>query len=312
MTCKGRFIFSRELGSGSFGQVYLAYDLAECQFVAIKNVLNNKFAREEVKLLKELQDSPYILKFVKEFLFYDDKGIHRKAITTEYCDNGDLQNILESGTFVSQTLKRQWLLELSQGIEYIHSKDIVHRDIKPQNILVDYYNRLRIADVGLAVHCRSGIKQNLFRNKGSRFASYVSELAGTQPYMAPEVFNEHYNDTSDVYSLGLVFIMILERPKHEYPYAVYKCKKYSLGELQHSRKLAKSPLKYLVFPVYEATDQEVLLINNMLASDYHSNCRLPSSHVVKLIQNIHIPLEYVEEMIALIQAGKATLRTIYD
>lgn len=303
MTCKGRFIFSRELGSGSFGQVYLAYDLVDGQFVAIKNVLNNKFAREEVKLLKELQGSPLVLRFVKEFLFYDDKGIHRKGITTEYCDNGDLQNILESGVSVSHALKRKWLLELSQGIEYIHSKDIVHRDIKPQNILVDYYNRLRIGDIGLAVHC-SGIKENLFCNRGSQFASYVSELAGTQPYMAPEVFNEHYNDRSDVYSLGLVFIMILERPKHEYPYAVYKCKKYSLGELQHSRKLAKSPLKYLIFPVYDTTDQELLVINNMLVCDYHSNCRLNSTHVVKLIEKIHLPLEYIEEMIALFQTGK--------
>ena len=290
MTSKGRFIFSRELGSGSFGQVCLAYDLTEGQFVAIKQVLNNRFAREEVQLLKELKECPHILRFVKDFLFHDDDKIHRKAIVTEYCDNGDLQSILESGVSLSQTLKKKWLIELSNGIEYIHSKDIVHRDIKPQNILVDYFNRLKIADVGLAVHCR-GIGQNLFCNKGSRFASYVSELAGTQPYMAPEVYQEHYNDRSDIYSLGLVFIMIIERPKQEYPFAVYKCKKYSLGELQHTRRLAKSPLKYLIFPTFNATDQQLLVINRMLASDYHPQCRLNSTEVASLVTRLDLPID---------------------
>ena len=303
MTCKGRFIFSRELGSGSFGQVYLAYDWDEGQFVAIKNVLNNRFAREEVKLLKELQGSPCILRFVKDFLYYDDNGIHRKAIVTEFCDNGDLQSCLESGASISRDLKNAWLLDLSRGIEYIHSKDIVHRDIKPHNILVDYFNRLKIADVGLAVHCR-GIGQNLFCNKGSRFASYVSELAGTQPYMAPEVFQEHYNDRSDVYSLGLVFIMILERPKDEYPSAVYRCKKYSLGELQNSRRLAKSPTKYLSFPLYNSTDQELLLINKMLSSDYHPQCRLNSGQVAMLMKCIRMPLEYIEDIIFHMQKAR--------
>ena len=122
----------------------------------------------------------------------------RPSIVLEFLNGGSIFDLVnETGPF-SEDLCRSLFSQLIEAIQYIHSKNISHLDIKPENILVSLTSGLKIADFGLSAYS-TGPKNDYFLTKS----------VGTDIYWAPEVYTRSYNgEKADLFSLGIIlFIM---------------------------------------------------------------------------------------------------------
>ena len=223
----GRYHYTSVLGEGSYGNVLKASDLETDEDVAIKIIKVKKSVAEQILFFK----TPVSLKQgKKEVLLLSDLrhqniiGIRdhfkfRKspinpttelAIVMEYCSGGNLQTHLEKLAAQDKRTTAEarliWFKQLASALQYVHQKDIAHRDLKPENILIDGDGQLKVADVGIAKTLYDQLEA------WGSYQEYMETAIGTRPYMAPEVFEEHYTISSDVFSIGLVMFVICELP----------------------------------------------------------------------------------------------------
>ena len=274
----------RDLGSGAFGTVYLAESDSGAK-VAMKFYVAQADANKEAKFLEQLK-SPHIVELKRFYSvskqlgivpIYSTETVH--ALVMEYCPNGDLGNYLQRHTgSISKKDRLEWYKQLASGLKYIHGKEIAHRDIKPENILVTANLDLKLGDVGLAKAA-----YNLSKPDYSYEQYYMSQFAGTKPYMAPEVYNEHYTLKSDVFSLALVFVMIAERPD---PLIPLVSKGLCLGKVLCDDKSYRSisPTSLLNGARRNATESENRLFDKMLDYDYKQ--RPTASEIKEQLTNL--------------------------
>lgn len=196
-----------EIGSGSFGKVYKIKAKGHSHLFALK-CLNKaalqqqdqlSYALEENKLLKTL-DHPYIVK-----LFHSFQTPKLLCLVLEYCPNGDLAaHIAEKGRFAEEDA-RIYLAELILALDHLHSKNILYRDLKPENVLLDTQGHIRLADFGLA------------KSMGPRSAA--TTFCGSPAYLAPETLDHSgTGKPADVYSLG---VLMYEMTTGETPFFSY-------------------------------------------------------------------------------------------
>ncbi|KAM6087714.1 serine/threonine-protein kinase Nek11 [Chlamydotis macqueenii] len=194
-----RYTIQRKLGNGSFGSVYLVSDrkakqgeeLKVLKEISVGDLKPNETveANLEAQLLSKL-DHPAIVKFYASFVERDSF-----CIITEYCEGGDLdfkiQEYRESGKIFTQNQIIDWFIQLLLGVNYMHERRILHRDLKAKNIFLKN-NLLKIGDFGV-----------------SRLLMGSCDLAttftGTPYYMSPEALkHQGYNTKSDIWSLGCI------------------------------------------------------------------------------------------------------------
>lgn len=199
----GKFLLRSELGSGSFGYVFLALDTELDREVAIKiqrslNPLDNdriqRFNRE-ARNAARLQH-PSIVSIYETG--QTDEGIC--YLVTEYVQGQTLQSKLQT-TSLCQRRAVEYSYELAQALQYAHEHDVVHRDVKPSNIIIDENDKTHLADFGLA---KSIAAEDTVTQAG--------QVMGTPAYMAPEQARGCSNEVdtrSDVYSLGVVMYEML-------------------------------------------------------------------------------------------------------
>ena len=288
-TNKKQYSFLSKLGNGSFGTVLKAKDKVNDELVAIKIVKAHKSllevilrhkptalhdAHQEVDILLRLQH-PNVLSLKT---YYEFKIKHNQvglAMVTEYCSQGSLQMYLEDKASKNErddkTFCLNWFSQLSEGLNFIHSKHIVHRDLKPPNILVTSNNTLKIGDVGLAKVVWDIKTEYNELPVETNFYQYMSSITGTPCYMAPEVWEEHYQMSSDVFSLGLIFVMITEVPQPPVPKAMWNGDENCLGVImyQYYQTHKESPTSLMVPSLQFSDEFEIELFNSMLQYDYH-------------------------------------------
>jgi serine/threonine protein kinase len=268
----------KKLGSGGFGDVYLAKTTSGRK-VAMKICRTAKSAFNEAKTLKDLS-SPYIVEMDDFYML----KIHSEtffALVLEFCELGDLEKYL-SKCNPSKEQRIVWCFELASGLEYIHGKGIAHRDIKPQNILVTIRGHVKLGDVGLAKAAYDlGVNINPSISATSFEEYYMNEYAGTRPYMAPEVYNGHYDKQSDVFSLGLVFFVMAGGLNPIMP--LTEQRQYLGKLLQESPTRAPATSLFSV-PYNYATQFETRLFDNMLKLAYRE--RLTACQVVIDLKNM--------------------------
>lgn len=175
--------YIKQVGSGAFSTVYLCTSKKYQDIFAIKRTPNNHVAADEHDALIEL-DHPHIIKIYESFDVEDSN-----YLVMEYCSNGTIKQKekLDFKTFVN------YAKQILSALEYCHSMNIAHRDIKPDNVFLDKYNFIKLADFGLAKHfdqCQNS-----------------HEKCGSLMYCAPEILKgQSFNPfQTDIWSLGITF-----------------------------------------------------------------------------------------------------------
>ncbi len=195
----GRYRLNGVIGTGGSGTVYLAEDLSLGRQVAVK-VLHSSLVgdqafverfRTEARLVASMAD-PHVVAIY-------DWGVDGQAyLVTEYLGGGSLRSILSSGRTLTPSQMLMVALEACRALDHAHRQGIVHRDVKPANLLFGQDARLRIADFGLADALTGAASQKIFGGGG---------VIGTARYSSPEQAQGHPLDgRSDIYALALCMV----------------------------------------------------------------------------------------------------------
>ncbi|KAF9970646.1 hypothetical protein BGZ73_006627 [Actinomortierella ambigua] len=180
------------IGSGSYGVVfkgrYQARKVAIKRFRFDAHEAHRAEIEREIGVLKSLQDR-YIIQYYG--VIRDNNNI---SLITEYAEGGSLRNTIASGDLTDWNTKRRIAQEIASGLAFIHHKNIIHRDLKSDNVLLTRYKEVRLCDFGLAVV------------KKSSEAHLTNTLRGTLLWQAPELLTAQpaYSPMSDMYALGMV------------------------------------------------------------------------------------------------------------
>ena len=193
----GRYRVETEIGKGGMGVVYHAYDRLTRQHVALKQVNVDGMAGTDgdtsslrMLLVSEFQimaslHHPFVLEVY-------DYGFHGEPYFTMPL-LFDAVSILDATHDTTFARKIDVIIDLLQSVHYLHRRGVIHRDIKPNNILIDKDGTLQLLDFGLAVTDRK-----------------ASEMAGTVAYMSPEAMaGEIVTEASDLFSIGILAYQIL-------------------------------------------------------------------------------------------------------
>ncbi|XP_060756610.1 serine/threonine-protein kinase Nek11 [Neoarius graeffei] len=194
-----RYIIQQRLGRGSFGTVYLIEDtktIIRDKLKVLKEIPVGDLkpdetvkATQEAQLLSQLHH-PAILRFYTSFLERD-----AFCIITEFCEDGDLECKLEqlrvSGEALCESQIREWLVQLLLGVDYMHERRILHRDLKTKNVFLKK-NIVKIGDFGVSCLLMGS-------------CDLATTFTGTPYYMSPEALGQQgYDSKSDVWSLGCI------------------------------------------------------------------------------------------------------------
>ena len=186
----------RKIGRGNYGTVYLARDKRNGKHYCLKQIQMETYsaeeranAQQEVEVLRTL-DHPGIVRYREHFLHGESL-----CVVMTYCEGGDLAAIIKRRAkkedHFTEAEVLDWFVQLVMALHHVHSKKILHRDLKTQNIFITK-NLVKLGDFGIAKVMEGSM-------------SAASTVIGTPYYMSPEVCqNQPYSYKSDVWALGCI------------------------------------------------------------------------------------------------------------
>ncbi|TDL28867.1 hypothetical protein BD410DRAFT_760578 [Rickenella mellea] len=209
---QGRFI-----GAGAFGSVYMAVNLDSGSVMAVKEVRYQEVPGMP-NLYKQIQDELRVMEMLHHPNVVEYYGIevHRDKIYIfeEFCEGGSLAANLEVGRIADEHIVQVYTMQMLEGLSYLHSQGIVHRDIKPDNILLDHMGVLKFVDFGAAkvIAKNSRTIQRTRIAPGNPLPGAIgmnNSLTGTPMYMSPEVIKNDKrgrHGAMDIWSMGCVVL----------------------------------------------------------------------------------------------------------
>ncbi|XP_058085220.1 probable serine/threonine-protein kinase WNK6 [Magnolia sinica] len=264
----GRYVrYTEVLGKGAFKTVYKAFDEVDGIEVAwnqvnVDDVLQSPENLErlysEVHLLKSLKHEN-IIRFFNSWVDDKNKTVN---IITELFTSGSLRQYRRKHKNVDMKAVKSWARQILRGLQYLHGHNppILHRDLKCDNIFVNgNHGEVKIGDLGLAIIMQQPTARSVI---------------GTPEFMAPELYEEEYNELVDIYSFGMC---MLEMVTSEYPYnecknpaQIYKkvssgIKPASLGKVQDPQ--VKQFIEKCLLPAAERLPAKELLKDPFLQSN---------------------------------------------
>jgi len=190
------FVIMQTLGTGSFGRVHLVKHKESGKYYAMKvlvkrQIIESKQVEHTIneKRILETLDHPYMVNLIGSFK--DNRNLY---IVLEYVCGGELFSYLRQCKRLPNHVARFYAAQVVLAFEHLHSKDIIYRDLKPENLLIDKNGNIKITDFG--------------------FAKYVPDvtwtLCGTPDYLAPEIIqSKGYGKAVDWYALGVLIYEML-------------------------------------------------------------------------------------------------------
>jgi len=204
----GRFSrYKERLGSGAYKTVFKGYDHENGIEVAWNQI---KFERLKQPERDRLNEEIRILQVIKHpniinlYHFYVDEDKKRLVILTELMTSGTLrQFVLKSHHRTKLKVIKRWCIQILKGLSYLHSQNIIHRDLKCDNIFINgSQGEVKIGDLGLSTAMTN--------------RTHAESVIGTPEFMAPEFYDEYYTEKVDTYAFGMC---LLEMVTQEYPYS---------------------------------------------------------------------------------------------
>jgi eukaryotic-like serine/threonine-protein kinase len=201
----GRYRIVRKLGSGGMANVYLAEDQELGRRVAIK-ILNDRHAGDEqfVERFRREAKNAAGLSHPNIVSIYDrgEAAEGTYYIAMEYLDGRSLKELIVSRGPAPIPIAIDYARQILAALRFAHRNGVIHRDIKPHNILVDSEGRVKVTDFGIARAEQAGASAQQMTEAGS--------IIGTAQYLSPEqARGTRVDKTSDLYSLGIVLYELL-------------------------------------------------------------------------------------------------------
>jgi predicted Ser/Thr protein kinase len=213
----------RKIGEGGMGAVYLARQTSLDRMVAIK-VLRRQYSRDPAYVDRFLREARLAgkldhINLIRAIDVGESGGYHYLAM--DYVEGRTLSELMPPGEKLAEDFSLNVILQVARGLEHAHRHGIVHRDIKPDNILIDAKGVAKLADLGLAKQLNASTR-----------LTQTGMVFGTADYMSPEqARGEGTTDTrGDIYSVGAtLFHLVTGRPPFEGPNALAVLNKH-IGE----------------------------------------------------------------------------------
>ena len=205
-----RYWIQRPIGSGGMGMVYLAEDLELGEMIAIKTLRPELLTsdetaidrfRNEIRLARRMAHR----NIVRTHDFGKSDGVY--FVTMEFVEGTTLRAVLDKRGHLGAPAMLAIARQLTEALQCAHQEGIIHRDIKPQNLLLDSSGTLKVSDFGVA----------RLAQRGANSLTQTGMVVGTPAYMAPEqLLEEEVDARSDLYSVGVVLYECLTgRPPYQ-------------------------------------------------------------------------------------------------
>lgn len=326
-----RFEIQKRLGKGAYGIVWKAIDRRNKEVVAVKKIFdafrNQTDAQRtfrEIMFLRSFKDHPNIIKLLSIHRAANNRDIY---LGFEYMET-DLHNVIKRGNILKDIHKRYIMYQMLKATKYIHSGNVIHRDQKPSNVLLDSLCRCKIADFGLA----RSLTQNL-GNSPNDTDPTLTDYVATRWYRAPEILiaNRKYTKGIDMWSLGCILAeMILGKPIFPGTSTVNQVEKImaaipvpsqedislicssgvSSSMIKNSATLQRVSLKTLFGS--DSSEDSMDLINNLLIFNPYK--RLTAEQALKhsYVAKFHNPSDEIEMNISVIPPLNDDVRLTVD
>jgi serine/threonine-protein kinase len=205
----GRYEILEEIGKGAMGVVYLARDPLIGRLVALKtfrigySVKDQEMEQFRIRFMREAQSAGILthpnIVTIHDVVEQSEEGL--AFIAMEYVKGTNLKLLLQGDHSLSLRFVLDILSQVGDALDYAHANRVVHRDVKPANILITPDNKVKITDFGIARLESSNLTQE-------------GQLLGTPNYMAPEqIQGKEVDHRADLFSLGVVLYEMLTRHK---------------------------------------------------------------------------------------------------
>lgn len=303
---QGRYVKSEtKLGSGAYKDVWRAYDTNEGIEVAW-NVIKlsrvppseRKRIKTEVQLLKDIEH-PNIIRYHSSWVNRDREEI---VFITEIMSSGSLKEYLTKNPMIRWYAVKSWCRQILAGLQFLHNKQIIHRDIKCDNIFINgSTGEIRIGDLGLSTKIAESRHLQFGKNNenspemdnNSKVAVAMTCL-GTPEFMAPELYDENYDERVDIYAFGMSCIEMItaKTPYYDCTSAPQIYKKVLNGEMPPElEKVSNKNAKAFILLCLQPKDQrppasELLKHPFLLENDVEDN-----QEVLVKLETVHETLE---------------------
>jgi len=202
---QSHFTMMKVVGKGGFGKVNAVTHRVSGQLMAMKRMKKSRLIAKKMYIVTAWRERDVMAQLKSPFLvnlLYAFQDKHHLFLIMPFMPGGDLRYFLSTKGRMPEDWARFYAAEIVLGLEELHSLNVVYRDLKPDNVLLDADGHLRISDFGLAVILS---ESNKFQITGG---------AGTPGYQAPEILlRQPYGKPADLFSLGITIYEFLERQR---------------------------------------------------------------------------------------------------